>query len=122
MKRIAMMIVCFGVLHAEHDFTVKKKKKEPSVQVIKENCCELFGDLLKEIPTLLQETAHVQTRSLGAIQGFFESDKQSLCERMTKEQLSICNKKVETVLEQMDSLIAQLHELDVFLVTIPPSK
>ena len=115
MKKWFGLLLCFSL--AAQDFTIKKKK-EPSINMLKEECCQLQGDFLRLVPDILSSIAQVQSKAINAIQGYFESDKQSLCEIMTKEQLIAANKKGEEILKKIEELTLSLSDYTNFLSTI----
>ncbi len=112
---LSVLFLFFSI--AANEFVVKKKK-EPSLGQLKEINCQLFGDYLKTVPVLLNEVSRVQLKAIDALQGYFESDKKSLCERMSKEHHKLCQQKIEAIHQQMEQLIETLQEFDQLCLTI----
>ena len=115
MKRfiiVSVISVCLGalLLHAAkpEEFTVKPKKKNVSVNTLREECCQVCGDLVSILPDALHTIADVQTVSAQMIAGYFESDKQSFCMKADRDKLAQCLERLENIRAAYERLAEEL--------------
>lgn len=88
-------------------FTAKRSKKGPSIQSLKESCCEQFGMFLSQSSQLLTAIGRLQTHSIGALEGYMKGDKTAWCENASREKLA----KHKQQWEQLNEKISQLSDL-----------
>ncbi len=97
-----------GLVAAE--FTEKREKKNVSTSTLKEECCEQFGELLKQIPHMLQMFARLQIEALTIIQGYWEGDKQSWCAQASRPKLLLCRDRLTILNKKMNNLLAECEQ------------
>lgn len=111
---VGLVCVSLGIFllqaNAAEDFTIKPKKKTLSANALKEECCQVCGDLVALLPNALHTIADVQTVSAQFIAGYFESDKQSFCMKADRDKLGQC-------LERLENIRAAYERLDEELAT-----
>jgi hypothetical protein len=112
MRRLCIGIsIALGIYFgATAEFTEKRNKKNPSISLLKEECCEQFGELLKTVPSLLQSVAQVQTEAVNIIQGFWESDKQSWCEKASRQKLTVCNERLQALQAKINAVLEECQQ------------
>lgn len=92
------------------EFIEKRSAKTPSVSTLKEECCEQFGEILKQIPQLLRMIAQLQSEALVVIQGYWESDKQSWCAQASRQKLMVCRDRLTMLQKKIDHVIAECEQ------------
>ena len=120
MKRNRMLalfgVTVLSVWYGSAQFTEKRVKKGPSMATLKEQCCQEFGDILKQVPNMLRKVAALQEKALQAISGYWEGDKESFCNSASRQKLTTCKARLETLQEkisvlcqEVDSCMAELN-------------
>lgn len=93
------------------EFIQKKSKKGPSMGALKEQCCQLFGDIVKEQASLLTQIAQFQQKAINAIEGYWQSDNSSWCLTASKEKLVQANEKLPRLETKLKLLIAEYENV-----------
>ncbi|TET36234.1 hypothetical protein E3J61_00950 [Candidatus Dependentiae bacterium] len=120
MKRSVLVAVLsvsvVSVWYGMAQFTEKRVKKGPSMATLKEHCCQEFGEILKQVPEMLRKVAALQEEAVQAISGYWEGDKESFCSTASRQKLTTCRVRLETLKEkisalcqEVDSCIAELN-------------
>lgn len=117
-------VVCCVLLLAE-DFTVQPKKKNaPRTAVSKEQCAQTGGDILTEMPNILELLACLQRKVLCMEQDLLEGNKQGFFFRASKEQLNEYHKTLELIHDELTRgqqiLATQIRQLDVLQKNMKP--
>ncbi len=108
MGTIGLCITIGVIIGAE--FVEKREKKNVSIATLKEECCEQFGELLKQIPSVLQMMARLQLESLAVIQGYWEGDKQSWCAVASRQKLLLCRERLTIVHKKINNMLAECEQ------------
>ncbi len=112
MKRSIMVAVLsvsvVSVWYGMAQFTEKRVKKGPSMATLKEQCCQEFGEILKQIPDTLRKVAALQESAVQAISGYWEGDKESFCSTASRQKLTSCRARLETVQEKISALCQEV--------------
>ncbi len=113
---VTLSIGVFSVWYGVAQFTEKRIKKGPSMATLKEQCCLEFGEVLKLVPDMLRKAAALQEKSIEAINGYWQGDKESFCNVASLEKITKCRARLEMVREKIsvlckeaDSCIATLN-------------
>lgn len=96
-------------------FTEKRIKKGPSMSALKEQCCQLFGEIVGLIPDMLRNMADLQEKSVKSISGYWHGDKESFCSTASRETLAASKVSLEQLKEKMSALS---HEIDSCLARL----
>lgn len=112
-KKIAFVtvLVCATSILFASEFIQKRPKKGPSMGALKEQCCQRFGDSVKQQAPLLSHIAQFQQKAIDAIEGYWQSDNSSWCLTASKEKLIAMNEKLALLEQQQKVLIAQYENL-----------
>ncbi len=86
-------------------FVEKRRKKGPSRATLEQDCCQGFADVLKQIPQLLRSIAQVQQEALGAIEGYWQGDKEAFCSKASRQKLSSCNERLIALKEKVKDVL-----------------
>ncbi len=111
-----IVLFCFlnAVAHCEGDvaqsFTAKRKKG-PSANSLKEQCCTSFGEVLSQSAGILSSIGLVQSNAVEIVSGYAQGDKQSWCEKASREQLKLCHEKLTLVGKKIEELDAACKEV-----------
>ncbi len=112
MRGIATVLMLVAVLTtccAAASFVQKREKKGPSLATLKENCCQSFGDVLKQVPACLNSISVVQAHAVDAIQGQWQGDSSSFCAQASRQKLETCTKRLQAVHEKMEALLQEFE-------------
>lgn len=102
-------ILSIAGLGVANEFTAKREK-HISTTTLKEDCCEQFGMLLKQIPSLLHAIAQLQVTALTAIEGYWQGDKQSWCAQASRQQLQLCRDRLTSLQKKIDMVLAECDQ------------
>jgi hypothetical protein len=103
-----LSIGAFFAWYGMAEFTEKRVKKGPSMATLKEQCCQEFGEILKQIPDMLRKIATLQEKSIEAISGYWQGDKESFCSMASREKLTTCKAHLELVKAKMSALCQEV--------------
>lgn len=127
--KLIVLILFSGVpvLCGDAQFVEKRSKRGPSVSALKQACCEDLGDFLHAVGPCLVAVGELQERAVVAIQGYWQGDKCSFCERSSRAQLAaykdrlcLLNEKIEGIVRECQACITALDEGSV--TVLPMSK
>jgi hypothetical protein len=104
---LVTIIIFYGVAS---EFIEKRPKKNLSINTLKEECCEQFGEILKLVPPLLQSVACIQKEALTAIQGYWQGEKQSWCERASRQKLTTCQERLHLLQARINAVLDECKE------------
>ncbi len=96
--------------HTEQ-FIIKKsdvQEKKKSISNLREECCELSGDIIEGIPGLLHDIADLQHVAAHMVAGYVQDDKKSFCQKASKEQLISCIDELRELQERLDAIQAEI--------------
>jgi len=101
---IVLLLFTSTVFIFAEQFIIKKgsARKKPSVARLKQECCEQFGSLLRELPLVLKKIADVQSLGVESVCAFFEDEKKGVFVNADKKQLQ---QVVETLSQLNDQMI-----------------
>lgn len=108
---IMLIIGSTCALFAAEQFIAKKSPKGPSIATLKENCCEQLVDSIKQVPDLLSQVARFQQQSIIIVEGYWRSDKESFCQKASKEKLASCSAQLKKLNEKTEDIIAQYKKI-----------
>lgn len=120
MRIVFLGLIVVGSLCAE-EFVIKKKKKQ-SIASLKDDCCQACGRITTILPDVLRDLADIQTIAVTTIQGVFESDKDSFCERASKQDLHECVQTLNTLCAQLEDVHDELSQQIKALTTLHTKK
>lgn len=115
-ERIIVRIVIIGLalctgsaLRAPEQFVIKKDDtKKKSIGAMKEECCQIGGDIIKCIPDLLRDVADMQQLATHLVDSYIQGDKESFCQKATKEQLVICMDELQALQESVEKIQSEI--------------
>lgn len=91
-------------------FIVKKKKtKLPSMNKLKEQCCQELTEIMEVIPAIMHELADIHQLSQANIRHYVENEKQGLMGIQKKESLSKGVNHLNALKKAMVRLKAELR-------------
>ncbi len=117
-RNVMLVLLCVSVMSVWYgmaQFTEKRVKKGPSMATLKEQYCQLCGEMLREVPVLLRKVAALQENALQAISGYWEGDKESFCNSASRQKLTTCKARLETLQEKISALCAEVDSCMVEL-------
>lgn len=108
-----IMCCLLSTLIMAESFVVKKekKRKQPSMNTLKEQYGHESGKLIKHLSKLQKHTAQLQRVLIDDVYGLLDDDKTSNIVNATKDQLEERTRKIEKMLQQIQVCDGQIKEV-----------
>ena len=114
------------LLAVSEQFIIKKTdqvEKKKSIANLREECCQVSGDVIEAIPTLLHDIADLQHIATNMVAGYVQDDKKSFCQKASKEQLTTCIDELRELQERLDAIQAEISaSVKKLKTTVFPAK
>lgn len=98
-------------------FTEKRAKRGPSMNSLRETCCQKIGDVLRSASQALCSIGSFQADALGVIEGFVENDKEGWCRTASRETVSQCVERLEQLEKTLEKIRAECDAIQKLIGT-----
>lgn len=96
---------------------VTPKKKTPSINKLKEECCQECATILELTPELLRAIANIQQTALSNVRCYMDDGKEGFIATKSKEQLVTSHEKLVALRTDLEALTKQINSARAFLET-----
>lgn len=108
-----------GCLIFSNPFVAKKKEKVPSVNQLKQDCCEVHTEIIQTVPDMMRAIANVQQQAFDLLEKYCKGESSCLS-NATKEQLDKYNKLLNNIAAlcqnfttEINAQLAAINELKI---------